>query len=29
VVCMLALLRALWPGAAADMLPLRGGHGTQ
>jgi cytochrome c oxidase assembly protein subunit 15 len=29
VVCMLVLLRALWPGVAADMLPLRGGHGTQ
>jgi heme a synthase len=29
VVCMVALLRALWPSAAADMLPLRGGHGTQ
>ena len=29
VVCMVALLRALWPGSAVDMLPLRGGHGTQ
>jgi heme A synthase len=29
VVCMVVLLRALWPSAPADMLPLRGGHGTQ
>jgi cytochrome c oxidase assembly protein subunit 15 len=29
VVCMVVLLRALWPSASADMLPLRGGHGTQ
>jgi cytochrome c oxidase assembly protein subunit 15 len=29
VICMVALLRALWPGSSVDMLPLRGGHGTQ
>jgi heme a synthase len=29
VICMVTLLRALWPASAADMLPLRGGDSTQ